>query len=162
MSFVQDGTCSEENKARGNVGPIEGTETLARIVISPQHFNAKGEIKPGLFSRTDISKNGVSLTRIEKLEEVYFIRYATAVAELKDGQKLAGIVKTVASKLWSIPGIVGSGGKAFCLIEDPVFDLPNVPDNEAHAVAISTIPIDAEDEKIRLQVELAKIFSQIV
>lgn len=161
MSFIQDGTCSEEKDRRGNLGPVQGAEILARIVRSPEHINAKGEIKPGLFSRTDISEKGVSLTRVEKLDSAYFESYAKAVAEMKVGQKLAGIVKTVASNILSIRKNIHSENRAFCLIEDPELNIPNVPDNEAHAVAISTLPIEADDEKIRLQLELTKIFSRL-
>lgn len=159
MSFVQDGTCSEEKDVRGKLGPVQDLEILARIVRSPQHINAKGEIKPGLFSQSDITKNGVSLTRIDKLEDPYFKAYAIAVAELKNGQKLAGVVKTVASKILNIKNKIDGDSRAFCLIEDPATGVQDVPENEAHAVAISTMPIEAEDEKIRLQVELVKIFS---
>ena len=159
MAFVQNGTCSDENVLRGTWGPVGDDETLARIVKRPEHFDSKGQVKPGLFPRSHITKTGLSVTRMEKIQNIEFATYAHAVAEMKFGQKLAGVRKVLTSRIRQIRD--ENLGRAFCVIEDPEPAFDNVPANEAHAVAITSLPLEQEDEIIRLQMELAKAFSEL-
>jgi hypothetical protein len=160
MSFVQDGTCSDEKKPRGKFGPVQGGEMLARIVKSPEHFNRTGQIKPGLFPKSHITKSGLSITRLEKIKDNDFKEYCNAVAEMKEGQKLAGIRKVLTSRIWQI--LNENRTRAFCVIEDPAPQIGELPANEAHAVAVTSLPVESDDEIIRLQTELTQAFSELL
>ena len=79
-----------------------------------------------------------NLTAAEALSNPFLIRGSTRVRDIK---------------------LVGDR-RALCVIEDPAFDIPNVPDNPAHAIAIASIGDIQEDTIIEIQLALIKIFKE--
>lgn len=161
MPYLQDGTCSQEHQTLGAFGPIENDELLVRIIKAPQHLAKKtGEVKPSLFTWADIRKNGVSLVRNAKITPQDLLTYARAIAGMRAGESLHGFCSAKARHLREI--VVETDVRALCVLEDPVAGIPNLPDNPAHAVAISSveIPDDQEDKVIEIQTKLWKIFGK--
>lgn len=155
---MQDGTCPQEFEELGTLGPIENAEVLVRVVRSPEHLTKKKELKPSLFPLSHIRKTGVSVTRSGKMPIKELVSYVRAVAEMKDGQQLYGLRSATAGQIRDIK-LVGDR-RALCVIEDPAFDIPNVPDNPAHAIAIASIGDIQEDTIIEIQLALIKIFKE--
>lgn len=162
MSFVQSGDCEEERESRGTLGPVKDSEVLIRIVRSPQHINKKtGVLRPGLFPFSDLGRKGLSLTRDGHFSREDFMNYASVVAEMKPGETLHGFRSTEAGSIRSLKN--EEGNRSLCVVEDPEKEITNIPDNIAHAVAFSSVPLDqdtAKDRLIEIQTELTKLFRE--
>ncbi len=167
MSFSQNGKCEEEKHSRGNLGPVENDERLARIVKTPQHIVQKdtgsvkkGTFKLGLFSQTDITTKGVSVTRVNKVEPDWFSKYAKEVATEK-GNLFHGTCEAQTVDIRSI--LDSSGERAFCVMEDPADAIASIPENSAHAIIIASKEIESDKaEVIKLQLALHEVFSKSV
>ena len=159
MSFLQNGTCSQELEVRGEFGPVENAELLVRIVKAPQHIAKKtSQYKPSLFSWSDIRKNGVSLIRDQKITDDDLLKFAQALVRMKAGETLHGLLSAKAQFIREL--VLTTGSRALCVLEDPVAGDPNLPDNPAHAVAISSQFIEEEDKLIEIQTKLLTLFSK--
>jgi hypothetical protein len=157
MSFIQDGTCPEEFKKLGPLGPVDDKENLVRIVRTPQHVNKiDGSIKPGIVSRKDIQSKGVSVTRADKVKNTWLDKYANAVASQAEGQTLLGMCYVNTQEIRSERHTDGT--RAFCVIEDPAQSVGNIPENQAHGAIVASTMIEDESEVIKLQQALFRIF----
>lgn len=149
--------CSCEQVAHGDLGPIGDQERLARLIVSPQHINASGQVRPGAFPLKHIGTTGLSLLRIDKMSAAEVKEIADGIAATMNGQEVFGLSIAKADQLRSVPD-QNPDHRAVCALDDPVKDQAPAPDNPAHAILIST-RIRAEDELLELQSVLRRIFS---
>ncbi len=144
--------CTCEAVSRGEHGIIADEELLGRIIFSPQHINAKGAIKPGLFNLTDIKTRGLSLVRVNKIESGELKVFAEAVAGMIPNRSLQGY----ANFLTSVPRNLfdDEGGRRACVFDDPVEADGPIPENPAHALLISAINGISEADAMEIRAHL--------
>ena len=149
--------CSCEHVSHGEFGPVADDEELARVIMSPAHFNKNGDLKPGAFPLSHIRQSGLSLLRTNKMSKTDIIRIAHAIAPANQAPHSLAIA--VAGEVRSIELIEGE--QALCVLDDPVLDSPPYPDNPAHAIAISSSNRTSEEctpEVLELQEALFNKF----
>lgn len=154
--MLDEGRCTCEQVARSELGPIENGERLARVVTSPNHFRKDGSLKPGTFPLTHILKSGLSLVRVDALQREEMKNISEAITGQKPGEELKGIIVCGTGSLRSISE-EGSDQRALCVLDDPITDDNVLPDNPAHAIAISAVVQD-ETEVLRIQGLLLECF----
>lgn len=152
--------CSCELEAHGDLGSVEDSERLVRVVFNPNHIRKKdGKLKPGVFPLSHIAKSGLSLMRLEHLTPGELAAHSQNVANSSIGQSVEGLLVGRASQ---IRGMLDSKScRLMCVVDDPVLNDPNIPDNIAHAISISSV-VRTDDEIQELQADLLEIFSDIV
>ncbi len=157
-----DRSCSCEEIARSPFGIIDDIERLARVVCSPRHVNKKnGTLKPGLFPLSHISEKGLSLTRVDQVDEERFTGIADRIAGSipTDKNVVAGIVTC---KMGAVRAVKDAFDlRTFCVFDDP--DLEG--DNPAHATLIhalhSALPLD-DPSRLELRDRLLTFFDKVV
>lgn len=121
--------------ARGELGPVDDDEDIARVVLSPAHIRkSDGKIKPGVFPPSHIKERGLSLLRITRMADAEVERQANAIAGNLPGNQPVGLLVCVASRVRALND--DDDRRALCLFDDPVKDDPDLPDNPAHACAV--------------------------
>lgn len=154
----------EEEHAVGPHGPVNDAEIVARIVVSPRHFRSNGQLKPGVIPPSHFVKGGLSLIRVEKINEENYSIVARHIAEgtsitAAERQVPAGHIEWEACVVRSVRS--SADEQSLVLLDDPILNHPCQPDNDAHALAKARMNIDElESQRIRdaLFFELRKIF----
>ncbi len=116
-------------------------EELARVIMSPAHFNKSGGLKPGAFPLSHIRQSGLSLLRTNKMSKTDIIRIAHDIAPT--GQAPHSLAIALAGEVRSIE--LPEGAQALCVLDDPVLNNPPYPDNPAHAIALSSTDRTSEE-----------------
>lgn len=149
--------CSCEQLSHGKDGsePVDNPERLARVVTYPNHFLRDGSVKPGVFPPKHIRESGLSLMRVDKMDEAELTKQAHAVAMCKPGETVSGVLLGETGR---IREVLGGSRRSLCVKDDPVMDNERLPDNPAHAIAIRSLDQD-EPEILRIRGELVKLFS---
>jgi hypothetical protein len=150
-------TCSCEDEAHGDLGPVVDSERVARLVTSPNHFRKDGGLKPGAFPLSHIKTSGVSLLRVDLMQESVITEVCVAIANLKPGERPSGVLVRKAIEVRRITDY--DGNQAMCVVDDPVKDDPPAPDNEAHAIAISS-KARTDEDILEIQSDLLALFDQ--
>lgn len=145
--------------SHGEFGPINDSERVARVVTYPNHFRKDGGIKPGLFPPSHIRDGGLSLMRLNMMNEEELSKQAQAVAMSKPGEEPRGVRTCNASALRAIVDDE-QGGRSLCVKDDPIKDDKCLPDNPAHAIAIGTRYQD-DPEILRIRGELIEVFGEL-
>lgn len=161
MAGENGGPCPCEGHGHGDLGPVAGEESLARVVVSPQHISKKdGSIKPGLFAPSHINESGLSLMRRDHMNFEKFTEQVAAVTK-KAGVAI-GIRTAKASDLRA--EVNAAGERDLCVHDDPIMGDEHLPDNPAHAEA--KVPKKFENhldpEVLRIQGRLMDIFGPLV
>jgi|JI10StandDraft_1071094.scaffolds.fasta_scaffold1347569_1 hypothetical protein len=151
--------CSCEDCSTSEHGVVAHAERLARVVISPNHINAKGEVKPGVLPLSHIVGQGLSLIRRDKIDQAEMTKQAEAIAATQDGGEVKGLMITRAEAARQILDASGKE-RGLCVVDDPVRDDKALPDNPAHAVIIGK-GTEPEQEKMRLREALLKGFGPL-
>ena len=132
--------CPCEAVAHGELGLIEPSESVARVVCNPRHISKKDEsIKPGVFPPSHIAKKGLSLMRLNHLSEDELKMHADAIASHDKKDTAVGVIKCDVKAIRNL--VEADGTRSVCLFDDPVKDDPVVPDNPAHALLIAAKPM---------------------
>lgn len=140
--------CTCEEIAQSKFGVVNDNEMLARVVVSPRHFK-KGGLDPGVLPISHMEKIGLSLLRIDHMDEAELTKQANAIAgSIGGGNAVSGVLLARAISIRNS----NSGERENCVFDDPV-RAPVVPENEAHAAALLARPHD-ESEIRRLRGEL--------
>lgn len=150
--------CSCEGVAKGELGPVESGERVARVVLDPRHFTKKGDLKPSLFPQSHV-KSGVSLMRADHLNAETMQFHADHIASKMPGEKAAGVVLCLAGTLREDVH-PEHGGRSLCVLEDPVAKNDKEPANPAHALTLTSLA-DDKTELLRLQQFLADTFGAL-
>jgi hypothetical protein len=139
----------------GELGVIEASEIVARILFNPQHIKSDGTVRSGLFSPKDIREKGVSLVRRKHLTQEALQAQASAVAENYHKARTAeGVIECEAEKVRAI--LDDNGERLLCLFDDPVEATATLPANPAHATVIAAREVtDADIPQIKTLLTLA-------
>lgn len=150
-----DVICAGECRDIGEFGRVENRERVGRLVTSPNHFRKDGSLKPGAFPISHIRASGVSLLRVDKMSEARVTEVCEAIASLKEGETPSGVLLRLVADVRSIKD--DHGDQALCVLDDPVRNMPPAPDNEAHAIALSSKD-RADEDILEIQSELLSLF----
>lgn len=148
-------TCSCESESHSELGPVADHERVGRLVTSPRHRKGNGQLRPGVFPLSHIRESGLSLMRVDKMTEELITKVSTAIACLSEGQTPEGLLVRLAADVRKIKD--KNNIRGVCLVDDPVFGEEGVPDNPAHAIAITALP-RSDEEAVAIQQELFEIF----
>jgi len=134
-------------------------ERLARVATHPNHFRKDGSIKPGMFPPKHIKETGLSLIRVDHIDEAELRRQAEAVAGCKPGETVRGVRLCSVRDLREIAE--PSASRSVCVKDDPIANAMALPDNPAHAVVIRA---DGQDdpEILRIQGILTDVFGALM
>lgn len=131
--MLADNICTCEEIAQSKFGVVNDNERLARVVVSPRHFKKNGSVDPGVIPISHIEKIGLSLMRLDHMDEAELTKQAEVVAgAIGNGNTVNGVL--IASAL-SVRNS-NDGVREFCVFDDPVGATDKQPANEAHAAAL--------------------------
>ncbi|WP_049735576.1 hypothetical protein [Rhizobium ecuadorense] len=147
--------CACEAESHGDLGPVSDDERLARLVTSPNHFRKDGGLKPGVFPLSHIKSSGLSLMRVDHMQEVAITDISHKIARQKEGESPSGLLIRSALELRSLRDEVED--RLLCVVDDPVLDAPPFPDNPAHAIAVSAKE-RSDEEILEIQSTLFELF----
>ena len=151
--------CSCEAVSQGDLGVIEDSEFVVRVVCQPRHISKiDGSIKPGVFPPTHIEKRGLSLMRSNYLTTDELRGHANAVAAYDTKQNAVGVIDCQACDIRSLKE--DDGTRSVCLFDNPVVDDPTCCDNPAHALLIVARQMEDRDI-IRIRFSLLQAFSKL-
>lgn len=136
--MVDDALCSCENEAHGDLGPVANEETVARVIVSPNHFRKGGNaLKPSAFPLSHIAVSGLSLLRTDCMDGEQAHELSRAIAGQMLNQTAVGLAKLHTSEL---RGLRDDGDvRMLCIVDDPVAESESMPENPGHAFAITSI-----------------------
>lgn len=145
-----------EKVARSTFGTVQNKERLGRIVLSKNHINKKtGEVKPSVFPPSHIGKTGLSLMRIDMMDEHELTHQADAVADKASIENVvAGVLVSFASELRKLQN--DSAERLLCVVDDPT------DENEAHSFAIKTVVVQDEADIKEIRDALLTMFLPLV
>ena len=127
--------CTCENAPPLNVhGPVVDDERLGRFALNPLHVDPKTlRLKPESIRDKHLF-DGVSFTRVDKIELPELTNHAEDLAAQLKGvkSKYIALVKTSAIRALKHDS---NGTRLFCVSEDPVLHPPEVRENLAHCLA---------------------------
>lgn len=149
--------CTCEHESHGDLGPVGDGERLARLVTSPNHFRkSDGRLKPGVFPLSHIQMSGVSLMRVDHMAKDFVVEVSTAIAAQISDQTPSGLLVQSAEAVRSL--VDSNSVRSLCVVDDPVLDSHPLPDNPAHALAISS-KVRSEEEILEIQSDLYELFA---
>ncbi len=146
--------CSCEDIAHGPCGLIEQDERLGRLLYFPDHVRSDFTPKPGAFPISHIKDKGLSLVRVNRLDDKAFVAFASALANQSADRTWFGHVEfgvNVARAMTDEDGI-----RMVCLFEDPTGQHTNIPENPAHATLISASHPMSEADAKEVRAELVR------
>jgi len=144
--------CPGEAVAKSKFGVVTDDELLARVVVSPRHFQKDGTIKPGVLPLSHIAQGGLSLMRTDHMDAAELAVQAQRIA---GAETAAGVLLTKTRPIREITD--DNGNRSLCVIDDPE------PLNEAHAAAVQSGALGADDPEIkRIRGVLMDLFGGLV
>lgn len=142
--MLADNICTCEDIAQSKFGVVNDNERLARVVVSPRHFKKDGSVDPGVIPISHIEKLGLSLMRLDHMDEAELTKQAEVVAgAVGNGNIVNGVLIANALTVRNS----NNGEREFCVFDDPVRATDKQPENEAHAASLLARPHD--DSEIR-------------
>lgn len=131
--------CTCEEQAHGHFGIVSNDERLVRL-LTDRHFSNAGKLKTSAFDLSDIMDGGVSLVRASLIGVLEFQAVAEDIRKSAKASEVRGALISIAQDLRALRR--PDGERLLCVKDDPVIDKPPLRDNPAHAITMSTKPID--------------------
>ena len=133
---------------------MEHDELLGRLLYFPDHVRSDLTPKPGAFPISHIKEKGLSLVRVNRLDQKAFVAFACALANQSTDRTWYGHVEFGANVARAIKD--EDGCRMICLFEDPTDDCANIPENPAHATLISASHPMSEADAKEVRAELVR------
>lgn len=147
--------CPCEAISKSTYGAVADGERLARVLTDKHIRGDTGEIKTTAFSLSDISRDGLSLVRMDKIDVIEFQAVAENIRALGNAKFVRAMAIWAAILIRRVK--TENGKRALCVFDDPVKAAGDVRANEAHAIAVSAAEIDDLDAK-EIRDELIDLF----